>query len=237
MTSKSIKTRQRILNSAYKIAIKNGRKAATTREIAKEAEISSALIYYHFKTVDEVFNELYAIHFKRIFEILDNEETLSREPLYKLMAAEVISMLFLFSRKEYRFIILDQSATRGGAPFQSLIFKRIKEIFDYYGMDMSEEKLKMEVIAHIAAYESLKGSIIRSDLPGTPYDIVAFVNGKTFLNNGISKDDIEKWVPPIKDLCDRTKRSCISLRWLEDPAPELWELDEHPLSDFEHLRP
>ncbi len=47
--------RKRILESAIKVFAKKNYQSATTAEIAKEAEVSEALIYQHFKSKKELF--------------------------------------------------------------------------------------------------------------------------------------------------------------------------------------
>jgi len=55
----SFETKELLLCSATKIFIKYGFKGATTIAIAKDSGINKSLIYYHFKSKERLYNEIF----------------------------------------------------------------------------------------------------------------------------------------------------------------------------------
>jgi len=57
-----VKKRQAILESATRLFDPTGFDATTTLEIAAEADVTESLIYYHFKSKDELFILVIRVH-------------------------------------------------------------------------------------------------------------------------------------------------------------------------------
>ena len=52
-------TRTALLDAAQEIMLEDGYAAVTTRRIATKAGVNSALVYYYFDTMDDLFIELF----------------------------------------------------------------------------------------------------------------------------------------------------------------------------------
>jgi AcrR family transcriptional regulator len=57
--SETSSTRAAILIAAYELMVENGYAAVTARNIAAKAKFKSNLLHYYFRTMDELFVELY----------------------------------------------------------------------------------------------------------------------------------------------------------------------------------
>ena len=64
-------TRQRLLDAAARVFARNGLEGATTREIAREAQVNEVTLFRHFKTKDNLLSEVV----RRTFD--QQEETLA----------------------------------------------------------------------------------------------------------------------------------------------------------------
>ena len=58
MIDKNSNSRERIIQASIKLFARKGYEGTKVKEIAKEAEISQALIYYNFKSKEEIFSEI-----------------------------------------------------------------------------------------------------------------------------------------------------------------------------------
>jgi AcrR family transcriptional regulator len=59
-------TRQKILEAARKMFLRNGYEATTMRAIAEEAEYTATAIYHHFRNKDALLTELCSIDFRAL---------------------------------------------------------------------------------------------------------------------------------------------------------------------------
>src|SRR5882757_768654 len=57
--SKSVETRQRILDAALSLFRKKGFEAATMRDVAQEAGVATGAAYYYFPSKDAIVTEFY----------------------------------------------------------------------------------------------------------------------------------------------------------------------------------
>jgi AcrR family transcriptional regulator len=53
------KTRSRLLDAAERLMLEEGYAAVTSRRVGREAGISSQLVHYYFRTMDELFLEMF----------------------------------------------------------------------------------------------------------------------------------------------------------------------------------
>ena len=76
-------TKQRILDSAYELFVKNGYRGSSMRDIAENAGIKAASIYNHFDTKENIFEAVFVEKHPlfRILEILDGVEEETGEEL------------------------------------------------------------------------------------------------------------------------------------------------------------
>lgn len=86
----TIGTHENIINAFFRIAAKKDAKLITMSDIAAEAHISRQAIYQkHFKTIDDIINEIHQIIYQNTYSILSKFDpslsTLNEYIAYKLL--------------------------------------------------------------------------------------------------------------------------------------------------------
>lgn len=71
-------TEENILETAERIFLEKGYALTSTTEIAKAVGCNQALIHYYFRTKENLFNQIFENKFKRLFEILFEENALEQ---------------------------------------------------------------------------------------------------------------------------------------------------------------
>ncbi|MDI9483921.1 MAG: TetR family transcriptional regulator [Bacillota bacterium] len=136
-TVKEQDAKQRILAAATELFSQKGFDATGVSEIAKEAQVNKALIYYYFENKEAILDSL-------IDAMLSNVSTLTlkfaRECLGPMIQAGTLRL------EDERFLFADEQALES---FSAELHRYYKEIVDY--------TLDRRAIVRILMYESLKG--------------------------------------------------------------------------------
>lgn len=147
---RSMNTKAKILEVSEKIFSEKGFDGARVDEIAKEAEVNKALIYYYFKSKDEILDYLFdelVTDSKRIMkETLNNEASLSYEENLKQSLRAILD--FVIERKRIIKVAITESLKSNSR--NSIIFKisdmimskemdSIRKIYEEKGMNFSED--------------------------------------------------------------------------------------------------
>ena len=98
--AKEQNTEDKIVNAAKRVFIQKGMDGARMQEIATEAGINKALLHYYFRTKAKLFDQVFSIVFKDIFEVLEMAvmKELSFEEFLEQFISEYIALL---KRKPY----------------------------------------------------------------------------------------------------------------------------------------
>src|ERR1700746_862093 len=89
-------TRQRILEAAEKVFSRNGFQGATTREIAREAQVNEVTLFRHFRTRDDLLRETI------LYRTIAPEELLNSKAAWK---SDLSSQLEQYVRKYYAMLL------------------------------------------------------------------------------------------------------------------------------------
>jgi AcrR family transcriptional regulator len=94
-TTKGERTRQAILDAAYRLIIKQGYAATSMRQIAKEADLALGGIYNHFSSKEEVFQAIVEERhpFFQIVPILNSVEGTSLDEFVRNAAHTLVEQL------------------------------------------------------------------------------------------------------------------------------------------------
>jgi TetR/AcrR family transcriptional regulator len=80
MGAKDSQTRTKLLNAAEELMLEEGYAAVTSRRVGQQAEISSQLVHYYFRTMDDLFLEVFRRRadegFARFARAIEAEPTL-----------------------------------------------------------------------------------------------------------------------------------------------------------------
>ncbi len=98
--AKEQNTEDKIVNAAKRVFIQKGMDGARMQEIANEAGINKALLHYYFRTKAKLFDQVFSIVFKDVFEVLEMAvmKELSFEEFLEQFISEYIALL---KRKPY----------------------------------------------------------------------------------------------------------------------------------------
>lgn len=131
-------TEQRIINAAIKVFCEKGYDGARTRDIANEAGITHALINYHFKSKENLFNviienSLLGIR-QKADEVLNNPDTTHIEKINTITAtfASTINqyqelLLFFVTQIVMNTTHIAQKLNIHDLYFNSIFYKQLKE--------------------------------------------------------------------------------------------------------------
>ncbi|ANY74656.1 TetR/AcrR family transcriptional regulator [Paenibacillus ihbetae] len=109
-------TREKIHSAAMQLFVRQGYGSTNVQEIADTAGISIGLLYRHYKTKDQLFNELvtYAVEgLKRIITFF--ESTQSPKTLMEQFVDEVYSDMINGEQLAHLLILINQSLIAGAA--------------------------------------------------------------------------------------------------------------------------
>lgn len=97
---KAQNTEDKIVEAAKTVFIQKGMDGARMQEIATEAGINKALLHYYFRTKAKLFDKIFSLVFKDIFEVLEMAvmKELSFEQFLEQFITEYIALL---KRKPY----------------------------------------------------------------------------------------------------------------------------------------
>jgi len=124
-------SREKILEAAVKVFATKGRHGAKMEEIAKEASINKAMIYYIFHSKDELYLDVLKKIFSNIFGDMIHEYTRSQEqglsPTEVLIGS--INWMFRLFSNDHNFARIMIDAISNGAEEVPLVIKHCKSIY------------------------------------------------------------------------------------------------------------
>ena len=93
-------TEDKIVEAAKTVFIQKGMDGARMQQIADEAGINKALLHYYFRTKNKLFEKIFSLVFRDIFEVLEMAvmKELSFEQFLEQFVTEYINLL---KRKPY----------------------------------------------------------------------------------------------------------------------------------------
>ncbi|MCZ8343075.1 MAG: TetR/AcrR family transcriptional regulator [Leptospira sp.] len=119
-----------ILDTAMKLFVSEGFANVSTRKIGEKIEFSPTLIYFYFKSKEEILYTLYLEGFEKLFERLEETKRIPN-PLKRLEEAIRVSVDFSIEQPEYLYLML---SIRPDSHIHTSDFKwdqslRVKEFF------------------------------------------------------------------------------------------------------------
>jgi AcrR family transcriptional regulator len=142
-------TREVLLDAAQHVMLTEGYAAATTRRVAQEAGVNSALVYYYFDSLDGMFVALFRRGAERSFERLQRALA-SPQPLWgfwdlihdRTNSAMTMEFIALANhRKVIREEIADYSRR-----FRHAQLEVLSEVLEKYGVDTKRRPAAVVVV-------------------------------------------------------------------------------------------
>ncbi|MCG9876376.1 MAG: TetR/AcrR family transcriptional regulator [Leptospiraceae bacterium] len=120
--------RRLILDTAMKLFVSEGFANVSTRKIGQRIEFSPTLIYFYFKSKEDILHTLYIEGFQKLFEILEETKKINN-PLKRLEEAIRVSIDFSIEQPEYLYLMLSIRPDSQASDFKWDQSIRVKEFF------------------------------------------------------------------------------------------------------------
>ena len=156
------------------------------REIASKAGVSIGLMYYHFKDLDAVYEEIHALYLQNVSEILrplkDRQTTLCYEMTHQLLHIELnqlhpkISHLFINCLDNY-FVYLKDA---------------VESVLQQFEISLPEDQLLLESRFYEGRLIGISQALLDEPEAFEPIELVSFVFSRLLGPYGISTTEIEK---------------------------------------------
>jgi AcrR family transcriptional regulator len=143
-------SRNALLDAAQRVMLTDGYAAATTRRVAKEAGVNSALVFYYFDSLDGMFVSLFQRGAEQSFERLQRALA-SPQPLWGFWdlihdrSGSALTMEFI-ALANHRKVIRDEIADYSRR-FRRAQLDVLSDVLDGYGVD--RERWPASVVALI----------------------------------------------------------------------------------------
>lgn len=98
--AKEQNTEDKIVDAAKTVFIQKGMDGARMQEIANEAGINKALLHYYFRTKAKLFEKIFSLVFKDIFEVLEMA-VLKELDFEQFLEQFITEYIMLLKRKPY----------------------------------------------------------------------------------------------------------------------------------------
>ncbi len=155
------KMRGLVLDTAMKLFLKEGYERVTLRAIAREMDYSPGIIYWYFKSKNDILFALHAMGFERL-DAKQQELQTTKDPWKRLLKRGEIYLDFALKNPEYYDLMF---IMRGPA-------KMMKEKKNWTSGLRSYEMLKKDVRECIKA-----GYLIRTDTEAATFAFWSFLHG------------------------------------------------------------
>jgi AcrR family transcriptional regulator len=175
------------------------------REIASKAGVSIGLMYYHFKDLDAVYEEIHALYLHNVDQILQPFKgklpVLCYEITHQLMYIELnqlhpkISQLFI-NRLDSYFVYLKHA---------------VESIFQEFGLHLSAAQLQIEARFYAGMLRGISQVLLKDSEKYEPVELVILIFNRMLSPYGVSSDIIEKCKPEALEIVkDAMKEKSIS---------------------------
>ncbi len=161
----NIEARERILNASIELFSKKGFDAASVNEIAEQANVTKALIYYYFKSKEEILDSL-------VHSLMDNITSIAMDFIHANIVQTIKDGKLDIEPDRLRFV--DEEAR-----------KRFSQNMTVYFEDILNYSIEHRAVIRILMLESLKSSKHHNDL----FKIVDLTSSDNIIFKTISEAD------------------------------------------------
>jgi AcrR family transcriptional regulator len=161
----NIEARERIINASIELFSKKGFDAASVNEIAEQANVTKALIYYYFKSKEEILDSL-------VHSLMDNITSIAMDFIHANIVQTIKDGKLDIEPDRLRFV--DEEAR-----------KRFSQNMTVYFEDILNYSIEHRAVIRILMLESLKSSKHHNDL----FKIVDLTSSDNIIFKTISEAD------------------------------------------------
>ena len=177
------------------------------REIASKAGVSVGLMYYHFKDLDAVYEEIHALYLHNVSQILKplkSEVTvLCYEITHQLLHIELnqlhpkISQLFISCLDSY-FVYLKEG---------------LEGIFQEFEINLSEAQLLIEARFYEGMLIAISQVLLEAPEKYAPVDLVVLVFHRILSPYGVAALDLQKCKPEALEIVKDVMKEKSIVQW------------------------
>ncbi|MTI54298.1 TetR/AcrR family transcriptional regulator [Geosporobacter ferrireducens] len=140
MKADSQESKQRILDAALDVFFEVGFEGARVSDIAKRAQVNQALIYYYFKSKEELLTALINIHIDEMVllksQLMKNKSILNKKDVNEV-ADEMMD--FLKDKKKIFSILFGEMIKNSGS-------EKINKAFEFFSPIMEDRRQRLNVL-------------------------------------------------------------------------------------------
>jgi len=187
-----LKKRQNIIRAATRLFAEQGFEGTTTLQIAKEADITEPLIYYHFKGKDDLFSYILETSFKKYFSGIEALEKKPGTQFQRLEALLDFHFRFVgeFPDETYIGVSVCPAKLRDPDHICTINVRRQREKLKAYLTDCLKKGIKRKEFNRVPVPETV-------DL------IIGMINGLT-RQRGLHLEEMEGMRDVTVDFCRRS---------------------------------
>jgi AcrR family transcriptional regulator len=176
-----VKKRQAIIHAATMLFGTTGFDAATTLEIAKEADVTEPLIYYHFKGKDELFTHSLELSFNEYFSRLEELPKNAATEFQKIVNLINLHFKIVDDLPDMMRLIVTTCPAKLFDP-KGICLKRIKKA----------QKLVLDYLCRCLNDGIKKGEFHKAPISATANILIALINGLLVKTHGVALAEVAR---------------------------------------------
>ncbi len=176
---KSTTTRSAIIDSAIKLFEEQGYYATSIKDIAKESGIVHSSIYYYFKNKESIARKIFDLIIEEIYVINNNLYSKNPDILLNIMVQYILTFKYIALNKSTQAVHLDlvrfsDYDTADLKRLNNTYFKNIRQLFDEYKYDCTDNQLIVYIITSDAFSKALFKGIINNHIDFTLFEAIDY---------------------------------------------------------------
>ncbi|WP_411681088.1 TetR/AcrR family transcriptional regulator [Clostridium thailandense] len=191
-------TKDRILQTAYDLFLKNGYKNTTTRSIAEVANVNLGLIPYYFRTKENLCIEVYRIMMQRLLNKIDYNEIEFDNTIEQYYFSYLMLQYHILSQestKRYYFEFLEEASLLSNpSPNTEYYIFKIQQEFN---LSVDPTILNLYFRMFIGGERALMAKKRRGELPVSYFTINALLVRAILTQLGISAQIIDQAIEHV----------------------------------------
>lgn len=166
---KSAETRQKIMDAARTLVLKNGYADTNIKEIADEINIPRTLIYYYYPNKESIFDDLSNLIYQETLQAANDHVDPEEQPILNLLLKYILLFKYIVLNDVTRDYFLGYGTYVSHGPEKILLARKecyphIENIFRHYHLEVSETILNEYVITSDALIKALFQGVVNKSL-------------------------------------------------------------------------
>jgi len=206
---KSIETKKKILDAAYKLFEEKGYEKTNIKDIAKESGIVHSSIYYYFDNKENIARTMFDIKVElikeKVLELRKSEDDILVEILVNyIMIFKNVALNRATREVYYNFVNYSEYDKDNIIRVKNSFFFGIELLFKQYNVDISDKDMIAYIVTSDAFAKALFKSIINGVLEYNLYEAMEYFCEHIIISNiPISSEECKKKLDRAFELCEQ----------------------------------